>query len=258
MPSNESIGSKQAILDLWANLPEDGPVPLTPIEPGHTGSTFACDQLRVTGSKEWIEWILSRIKPVLEFDGNGSRLEVVFIKTCERLKDAHGKYVKDEKGNYVNGGWSGSYALYVKAKSRGAGQPVRARKPRTQKPVEVSPEATVEATKPIKSKALSPLKEVNAGLKLRDDLRKKKMVAYAPVYAIASMLSEWPPDEEGNPEPAWVEPEPNEYGTTTYEDYNSCDDAIAKLRKDKNFAKLALGVVMLERDKNGKMTYSQV
>jgi hypothetical protein len=242
------IGGKQTILDHWDSLDPDQPLAITPIDSKHKGTTYTEDTIRLTGSKEFIDSVLAHIKGMLEYNGNGCRLEPIYMQTVTR--------VMNDEGKLVPGELTGSYAFYCKVKSRGNGQGrPRGRKNGTTTERPVKPEATP-----------NPLREVNAGLKLKakpkaeespaseQTKKKDKLVQDAPVYAIASSFL----DEDGNIDPVWSDPEDNEYGTTTYDDFLGCDDAIQKLKKDKRWTKQNLEIIQIEVDKKGKPVYTQV
>jgi hypothetical protein len=242
------VGGKQEIMDLWDNLNPDQPIRMTPLGTDHEGTTYTSDSIRLTGSREFIESVLANLKGLMEYDGNGSRLDPMYIATVSRT---------NVDGKLVPGDLTGSYAFYLKARSRGRGRVGRVKgsknkpKDQTDTPVEPTP---------------NPLREVNAGLKLKPKKKEdtppvqpeppaksKRAVPTAPVYAIASSFL----DEEGNPNPVWTEPDSNDYECTTYEDFISADDAISKLKKNKAFAKQALEIIQIEIIK-GKMVYTQV
>lgn len=207
---------KQDILDRWDASDPDIPPPLIPIDTDHKGSTYAEDSFRVTGSQEWIDWVLARLKPLLEFDGNGSRLQPMYMQTSKRFMGPEGKIVTGEL--------TGSYAFYFKCVSRGSGRAGRAKGSKN-KPKEG------QAPKP--EKVANPLREVNAELKLKgkvkiekqpEVIKPNKPVYDEPLYAIArgSIAA----TERDTPD--WLEPIDDHpvFPMATYDDVIGLDDAI--------------------------------
>lgn len=240
---------KQDILDRWDGLEPSQPIKLQPLDPKHKGSTYAEDALRITGSQEWIDSVLSRLKDLLEYDGNGSRLNPIYTQTTTRYKN--------EEGKLVSGDLTGSYAFYFKCVSRGSG--VRGRKKGgTNRPKEE------QEAKPEKVK--NPLKEVNAGLKIREKMRAEKKgepvkvakqtaPAYTdPLYAIASSFL----DDNGKIDPVWMEPiEHPVFPCQTYDDVCTFDDAIEEIMKKYKIKRKDIHKVEINVQKNGTLKFEE-
>lgn len=80
------------------------PIQLTPISYEHKGSTYAEDGVRITGSKEFIASVLSRLKEFLNFEGPQAKLQLVFRETESPSSPEPGKV---------------SYVFYVQSRQRG-------------------------------------------------------------------------------------------------------------------------------------------
>lgn len=75
---------KAELLHHWRNLADDQPLTPTPISARHEGSTYDCDGVRITGSREWIDAVLSHLKPLLDYENGGTRLQVNYQQTTDR------------------------------------------------------------------------------------------------------------------------------------------------------------------------------
>lgn len=66
-------------LKMWRGLPDGIPIiPVKPIPSGHKGSTMSYDGLRITGSSQFINSILSRVKDILNYETDRSNLQIVY------------------------------------------------------------------------------------------------------------------------------------------------------------------------------------
>lgn len=214
---------KQEILDRWDAADPDAPPPLVPIDSDHKGSTYAEDSFRITGSQEWIDWVLGRLKPLLEFDSNGNRLIPMYMQISKRSMI---------DGKLVTGELTGSYAFYFKCQSRASGGRIGRVRGSKNKPK--------EGQEPRPEKVPNPLREVNAGLKLKakpknvetspEPVRKQPTIqAYnEPLYAIAR----GPLEKKGLPD-YWLEPIDDHpiFPMTTHKEVIDLDDAKDKAMK---------------------------
>lgn len=223
---------KQEILDRWDAADPDAPPPLVPIDSDYKGSTYAEDSFRVTGSQEWIDWILARVKPLLEFDSNGNRLIPMYMQTSKRSM---------VEGKLVTGEMTGSWAFYFKCQSRNNGGRMGRVKGSKNKPK--------DGQEPRAEKAANPLREVNAALKLKakpkttenEPVKKQQTVkAYdEPLYAIARGSME----ATGRDTPDWLEPIEDHpvFKMETYDDVASMDDAIDRAMKKEKLKRVKPG-----------------
>ena len=78
------VMKKAQVLALWSGLPADQKVKPEVISYEHTGSTYACDGIRVTGSREFIESVMSKLKGYLAFENSRTRLQVNFQESKDK------------------------------------------------------------------------------------------------------------------------------------------------------------------------------
>lgn len=70
---------KDQILQHWQQLQANVPLSdIRAIPPDHQGSTYRYDGIRVTGSATFIDSCMSRLKDLLQFEGKGTRLQLVY------------------------------------------------------------------------------------------------------------------------------------------------------------------------------------
>jgi hypothetical protein len=94
---------KDEMLEHWKGLPENQPLRVTPVPYKHSGSTYAEDGIRITGTKEFIDSVLSCLKPLLAYEGTATRLQVVYKESQDR----------------ETGASLGSYNCYLQVHERG-------------------------------------------------------------------------------------------------------------------------------------------
>jgi len=88
-----------------------------PVVYKHEGSTYDEDGIRITGSKQWIDSVLSRLKGLLEYENGSTRLQVVYKQSTDRhtgeLMQSYNAYVQvHERGGeakMMNAVISGAY-----------------------------------------------------------------------------------------------------------------------------------------------------
>lgn len=99
---------KSQLLDHWRKLEPNQPVAPEPIPYGHEGSTYGADSIRVTGSPEFVDAVLSRFQDLLAHENGRTRLQVSY----QRVKP------RDDKpaNGYADGG---RVAAYVQVMDRG-------------------------------------------------------------------------------------------------------------------------------------------
>lgn len=61
------IAKKQDVIDLWKTVRPDVPLNPSPVPANHKGNRFDQDGVRITGSSQWINSILGRMKPLLMY-----------------------------------------------------------------------------------------------------------------------------------------------------------------------------------------------
>lgn len=102
-------GKKKEILNYWKNLPgvsdnKETPLFIKPIPYKFQGSTFNQDGIRLTGSSNFINSVLPKLKDVISYENPNSKLGLNYKETTpeNELK----------KGNR-------SFAFYIKVRERG-------------------------------------------------------------------------------------------------------------------------------------------
>ena len=94
---------KAQILNHWQHIKPNQPIDICPVPYKHQGSTFDQDGIRITGSPEFIDSILSRLTDLLQYENVETRLQLAY----QEAKD------KD------TGALLGSYSCYVQVHERG-------------------------------------------------------------------------------------------------------------------------------------------
>jgi hypothetical protein len=75
---------KAEFIQYWGSIPDCQELDPAPVPYKHEGSTYAQDSIRITGTREYIDSVLSHLKPLLEFEGDMTRLQVVYKQTVNR------------------------------------------------------------------------------------------------------------------------------------------------------------------------------
>lgn len=96
--------TKPEILNLLKNISPNMPLAITPIPATHKGSTYMQDGLRITGSKAFINSVISRLKDVMSYETGGTKLNTVY-KQIDKLDQSDPNKV--------------SFAFYLQVKERG-------------------------------------------------------------------------------------------------------------------------------------------
>lgn len=77
---------KEDIIKYWGFLQPNLPIMPRPIDDAKKGSTFSEDGFRITGSRKYIDSVLSRIKDMLRFETNNTKLELVYRQQESKSK----------------------------------------------------------------------------------------------------------------------------------------------------------------------------
>jgi hypothetical protein len=75
---------KAEFLNHWTSIPANQDILPTPVPYKHKGSTYDEDGIRITGSKAFIDSVLSHLKQILAYESNTTRLQIVFKETVDR------------------------------------------------------------------------------------------------------------------------------------------------------------------------------
>jgi hypothetical protein len=97
--------SKHAALDYWRRRPDNVDIcrHIRPVPYTHKGSTFTQDGIRVTGTREFIDDMLSVLKPLLSKENGQTRLALNMAEAVDR----------------ETGKPTGTWTLYVQVHERG-------------------------------------------------------------------------------------------------------------------------------------------
>ncbi|MDH4162509.1 MAG: hypothetical protein OEW15_07435 [Nitrospirota bacterium] len=94
---------KEPFLKHWAKLRANQKLAPKPVRYTHEGSTYAEDGIRITGSKTFVDSVLSRLKDLLACENEETRLQVVYKRSTDR-----------ESGKTLT-----SYNCYIQVHGRG-------------------------------------------------------------------------------------------------------------------------------------------
>lgn len=95
--------SKQDIMNFWRGIGANIPLQLKPIDYEHEGSTIQEDGIRITGSKEFITSVLSRLKDFISLENPDTKLMVAYRQSPK-------SFIPGNKNSYI---------FYLQAKKRG-------------------------------------------------------------------------------------------------------------------------------------------
>lgn len=76
--------TKAQMIARWRALRPSQPLRPAAVPYKHEGSTYSEDGIRITGSQAWIDSVLSHLQPLLDFEADGTRLQVVYKETVDR------------------------------------------------------------------------------------------------------------------------------------------------------------------------------
>jgi hypothetical protein len=94
---------KDEIMKFWKGIAGNLPLALKPIPADHKGTTIQEDGIRITGSKEFIASVLSRLKDFLTFENPNEKLVVAYRQSPK-------SFIKGNRN---------SYSFYLQVKDRG-------------------------------------------------------------------------------------------------------------------------------------------
>ena len=107
---------KKEALKRWAGLKPNQKVNPSVVPYKHEGSTFDQDGIRLTGSQEFIDSVLSHLKSYLELENGETRLSISYAQATDR----HTKEKLDSYQCYVQVHERGPQAQMANAFMRGA------------------------------------------------------------------------------------------------------------------------------------------
>lgn len=101
--------SKEDIISLWKGLRSNTPIMVKPIPYDHTGSTYGEDGVRVTGSPQFINSVIPRLKEFLNYESPRTKLAVSYRQTTSPSQLSMGQNKT-------------SYVFYIQVKERGGSE----------------------------------------------------------------------------------------------------------------------------------------
>lgn len=75
---------KEEFLTHFAAIPDNQKLNICAVPYKHQGSTYAEDGIRITGSRDFIDSVLSRVKDLLDAENGETRLQVVYKESLDR------------------------------------------------------------------------------------------------------------------------------------------------------------------------------
>ncbi|GDY06308.1 hypothetical protein LBMAG51_10950 [Phycisphaerae bacterium] len=77
-PGKPWKAKKAEVLSFWKNLNPSLPIQMKPVSEHHKGTRFRSDGLRITGSAEFINSVICRLKDIASFESGEVRLDVEY------------------------------------------------------------------------------------------------------------------------------------------------------------------------------------
>jgi hypothetical protein len=102
---SEWRATKDQIIDFWKTLRIDSPIQMAPISYDHKGSTYGEDGIRITGRPEFIASVLGKLKNILAYEAESTKLVVSYRETQSPSQVEAGNLKK-------------SYVFYVQTRQR--------------------------------------------------------------------------------------------------------------------------------------------
>lgn len=95
--------SKDEIMSFWKSLAVDIPIQIHPIPYDHKGTTIQEDGVRITGTKEFIASVLSKLKDLINYENDHNKLIISYRQSPKSLIPGNKE----------------SYMFYLQVKARG-------------------------------------------------------------------------------------------------------------------------------------------
>lgn len=92
---------KAEVLQFWRNLKANMPLAMQAVSEDHTGTRFRADGLRITGSPQFINSVLSRLKDMLQYEGSSDKIRL----------DVEYREIESQEGDPTPG--SSEYVFYA-------------------------------------------------------------------------------------------------------------------------------------------------
>ena len=75
---------KKAFLEHWTHIKPDQDLIPRPVPYKHEGSTYTEDGIRITGTRQFIDSVLSNLKALLAYEAPNTRLQVVYKQSTDK------------------------------------------------------------------------------------------------------------------------------------------------------------------------------
>jgi len=75
---------KAEILEHWRGIKPNQSISIGAVAYKHKGSTYDEDGIRITGSQKFIDSVLSRLSELLDYEGDGTRLQLVYKRSVDK------------------------------------------------------------------------------------------------------------------------------------------------------------------------------
>ncbi|KKL51271.1 hypothetical protein LCGC14_2297200 [marine sediment metagenome] len=115
--------NKAEMLAHWQSITPDQDIAIEAVAYKHKGSTYDQNGIRLTGSQQFIDSILSRLKELLDYEADDTRLQVVY----KQSQDKDTGLPLDSYNCYIQVHERGGEACIMNAIVRGARQRIAAR-----------------------------------------------------------------------------------------------------------------------------------
>lgn len=75
---------KAEFIQHWRGIAPNQPIEVRPVRYKHEGTTYAEDGIRITGSRAFIDSVLSRLSDMLAHENGQTRLQVVYKESVDK------------------------------------------------------------------------------------------------------------------------------------------------------------------------------
>lgn len=76
--------SKEEFLQYWKQLPPNQKIKPVPVAYKHKGSTYAEDGIRITGSRKFVDSVISHLQDMLQYENGRTRLHVNYTQSTDK------------------------------------------------------------------------------------------------------------------------------------------------------------------------------
>ena len=75
---------KKEIIPFWQSLPNSPLIPYNIVPKDHLGSTHAYDGIRITGSHQFVNSAISKLKDMLNYEGERTKLHLLYRQQVDK------------------------------------------------------------------------------------------------------------------------------------------------------------------------------